>query len=112
MNTANLANSRRLYELSGWDDCHNKYRKNGYLVTYGFSGWLKGEIPAYDLGFMLRKLPEKYTKLETDPTEKWIASYFNGISTRNTYAPTPEDACALLLIKLIEDGVLTNLKEQ
>lgn len=111
MTTASLENCKRLFELSGWSDPTYTYQANGYtFLTYNKKQpEIPNEYPAYDLGYLLRKLPHQLNgvifSLIHHDSGAWIARY---VDTPHHYgqAPTPEDAVALLCIKLIEDGIL------
>lgn len=131
MNVSNLENSRKLYELTWWTDTDMRYRvykrienenyKPHVRLVYGKShiDTKTGETcPAYDAGYLLRKLPKSfvsqehrctiYLTLEWLGDEKWAASYqldTDSISYEQK-EDTPEDALALLAIKLFEEGVL------
>lgn len=104
MHVASLELCKELCELSGWVDCHDKYRSDGTLVSWGFSGWKSRECPAYDLGFLLRKLP--YAELRN-----WRGIYTAWRNTPANFPPieadTPEDCAAKLAIELFKTGVLT-----
>lgn len=103
MNTTSLEISKRLYELSGWDDTDDHYPKTS---NHEYS-------PAYDLGYLLRKLPRyaggmAFQLSSTSPSggESWQISYPTGYVNAFGRADTPEDAAGLLAIKLFEEGVL------
>lgn len=110
MNVANLENCKKLYELSGWE--------SGEWFTMGAEDEISlaemPDIPQYDLGYLLRKLPRTINidgvpyQFRLEPhklLEEWWASYSH---TRDIqiFAPTPEDATCLLAIKLFEEGIL------
>jgi hypothetical protein len=146
MNVASLELCKELYELGGWGDVRDvwkytepmstdiKYgtRKDGdrwcYSIQKGpMRSWNLNEVsvwPAYDLGYLLRKLPE-YVKLfrnnmgvyycaavtdsyrhpdnrlgEPDSAHKWYM------------ADTPEDAAAKLTVELFKQGVLTKSEQE
>ena len=117
-NTASLENSKRLYGLSGWDDMprktsydwHNMVNDEWELLekTFFSSDAAKGRhlaeklYPAYDAGYLLRKLPG--TELY-DATNCWQAEN-TSLQNWRTVQDTPEDALCLLAIKLFEEGVL------
>lgn len=110
MTTASLELCKELYLLSkwvgtdfyhdaseGWDDQHVEYG-GGSLPKDG------GIYPAYDLGYILRKLPNRSPKtqiiimLDGD----WFANYGDvGVS-----ADTPENAAVKLAILLIKEGII------
>ena len=107
MNVASLELSKTLLELSGWDDTDDSWAK------------AVGEIPAYDLGYLLRKLPaptiirhrvenKKYNK-----RPEWGITFGSGGGRKliigglpNAEADTPEDAACQLAIDLFKQGVL------
>lgn len=76
--------------------------------------------PAYDLGYLLRKLPNYPPKGPADTNyydqlfiakvgNKYEAYYFNRITHRragNALADTPEDAACKLAIELIKQGIM------
>lgn len=105
MNVSNLENSKRLYEVSGWEP---EKELEGIKV--------KGRIPSYPAGYLLRKLPlelktprngKLYLNAVEDGqdsyTREWRAGYHNGWFE---YDMSPEDALTLLAIKLYEEGIL------
>ena len=128
-NTANLANCKRLYELSRWaepyfayydydDDNHWGLEKNVFTAD---------GIPAYDSDYLLGKLPawfrydghdNVYLNLSpsSDDSGDWFATYSgpnNNIPSHpgksyeyDIKADTPADALCLLSIQLFENGVL------
>lgn len=110
MNVASLELSKELYELSGWEDVSNTH------VFYGTHwdiskasmtesiGLQNMHLPAYDLGYLLRKLDGFDIQL----------NYSNQWRTWNCWADdydgkadTPEDAACKLAIELFKQGVLT-----
>jgi hypothetical protein len=116
--TASLENSKRLYELAPeWNDTFNFWEQTDgvpegepYLVQpelmrmYGLWGTqeLKKRTPAFDLDWLLDKLPSRTSILKVADYPEWYAS-------RDKYeesANTASDAACLLLIKLIEQGVV------
>lgn len=70
--------------------------------------------PAYDLGYLLRKLPQtiiKHTVIDKgeDNTDFYLAEYLIGNNPSHTIgngAYTPEDATCKLAIELFKQGVL------
>lgn len=115
MNVASLDNCKQLFELSGWKDTGN-----------GF-GWIKGagnelylvsirndeeiKIPAYSLGYLLRKLPatSKIINVSTDKAQIYGALFYDQHGEKSRFelaADTPEDAACKLAIELIKQGVL------
>lgn len=136
MHVASLELCKELYKLSGWE--------NGRLYWIGV-GWPpkwqvvddhnpKGlppdepgntYIPAYDLGYLLRKLPPYIATygengddclLQLRPDfqgDEWVTGY----TTQNHYlymaiAGTPEDAACKLAIELFKQGILKNTEDK
>lgn len=120
MNVALLELCRELYELSGWGD-GSDMNKLKWLDYY--DDW---SVPAYDLGYLLRKLPsyiEQQGNLDgidrqrrvafqirkwERPEVVWFAEYHE-IYYRPLYrteADTPEDAACKLAIELFKQGIL------
>ena len=91
MNVASLENSKRLYELSGWENTRDAHFD-----------------PAYDAGYLLRKFSKRIDvsfDLRNDGTT--LRYYIGGeLPTQPIEADTPENALCLLAIKLFEEGVL------
>ena len=103
-----------LFELSGWNDTKLDWHRSD-LTEFG-----REVAPAYDLGFLIRKLPHikdidfrveqngeseegydwvaygiDYTKHPLDESSRWWSN-----------ADTPENALALLCIELFKQGIL------
>lgn len=107
MNVANLSLCKELYELSGWDETYHLHpdeNSNAYKAS-----------PAYDLGYLLRKLP---WNLEA-PYGKYCSAhmYLNKqkshyrvgylfYSQYNQTANMPEDALCKLAIELFKQEIL------
>ena|SRR3990167_2142342 len=122
MNTTSKDISKRLYELSGWGDrCEvyfswqTKYDKVITTKEQGAEdsdGFLRPwAVPAYNLGFLLRKIPANtsiYDWVQIGKHEKdyevswWIETDF----IDSFSADTPEDAVAKLCIQLFESSIL------
>lgn len=107
MTTASPDLSRQLYELSGWEAEHWWER-----LTHGEwvqnSCELSGDVPAYDLGYLLRKLPDG-TQLSKTTVTYSVSGIYSVDARNKSYhcnADTPEDAACLLAIKLFTQGVL------
>jgi len=101
MNVANLENCKELYELSGWQlDQHDRFWKimpDGHGETQiGY-----GEFPAYDLGYLLRKIDQVAVEHYEG---RWKALHMT--SSAGVVADTPEDAACKLAIELFKAGVL------
>jgi hypothetical protein len=138
MYVASLEVCKDLYKLSAWEgtefdyarewdkpashpDCrlvlpayyligHNEHREFGTKIE---------RIPAYDLGYLLRKLPIEFEDFWLELTsagQNWYAGYWSGL-TQNYWvigktrmaieANTPEDAACKLAIELFKQGALT-----
>jgi hypothetical protein len=127
MNVASLELCKELYELSGWIqyfDWH--YDEDGQLKKYVEGSVFTG-IPAYPLGYLLRKLPKtldlgkpKVRDLHiVAGGDCWVADYKYRMPSQQqewmhmydkaklTEATTPEDAVAKLCIELFKQGILT-----
>lgn len=124
MNVANLELSRELYELSGWGDpdgeaplgeydlyftqamwCQESEKSDWELYTEPSDHTIYGNnhiYPAYDLGFLLRKLP-KLARLDRGARNWHCTVLMNGFVA---HADTPEDAACKLAIELWKQGVL------
>jgi hypothetical protein len=109
MNVANFELCQELYELSGWltgvdGNCYVSLtgERRGFEVRpLTDTGNDRVPIcPAYDLGYLLRRLP--IGNVLTSVEDKWIASSSPEVMT----ADTPEDAAANLAIELIKQGIL------
>jgi hypothetical protein len=112
-NTANLELCEELFGLSGWGNS-----KNDYVPPHTI--YPKGKIvPAYDLGYLLRKLPREYQNVNFyRKGELWgiINNYDTGgfkiyvdkgVRVVTIEAQTPEDCLAKLAIELFKNGILT-----
>lgn len=127
MNVASLENCKELFELSEWDDSSAYWTKDTYPATK-FEPFVsdlhegtnfKHIAPAYDLGFLLRKLPP-YLGTEDDdwllrlmPSylgETWSIGYAGLKDLRFLHAQQgdiPENALCKLAIQLFKQGLLT-----
>lgn len=121
MNVASLDLCRELYELSGWYDTQNAYYNvDGKPGLYAYSDFKIGQerydyhllsliAPAYDVGYMLVKLPAKQVKLRNNSQEGWGCQYDPKRASwpeYSCYGSTPEDATAKLAIELLKQGIL------
>lgn len=129
MSVASLELCKELYELSEWDDTSYHYA-NGILEhgidtafkKYAIEEKYPGYCPAYDLSYLLRKLPkyvkvdERSSRLEFHPlaedSTKWAVGYMKpGLLSSEWHiiavADTPEDAACNLAIELFKQGILT-----
>lgn len=129
MTTANLENCKKLYELSGWGNVGGEQDNPDYYWVQSLDGGREnytcygggsipsdgGIYPAYDLGYLLRKLEDAEHQGEAiqlnychhqDGSRNYCISIGKALKSLFEYADTPEDAACLLAIKLIEQGVL------
>jgi hypothetical protein len=126
MNVANQELSEELHELSGWGkdsqdvwskqstgwELQNRLTCSTDILSYPATS----PIPAYDLGYLIRKLPafvggDVLTLYpygdEYDGVSEWIcelSGYETGCTSR---ADTPENAAAKLAIELFKQNILT-----
>lgn len=114
MNVVSLELSKELYELSGWKDTDFKVSAFTERVSPMAPPFYGSEIPAYDLGYLLQRLPrmneEYWLTIQPVVYPQWCASYDrnDGISTKfESFADVPEDAAAKLAIELFKQGILT-----
>src|SRR5581483_6240697 len=116
MKTANLELCRELFILSKWEGDGTKWGE--VYEPWGVN------IPAYNLGYLIRKLPnfniqiKKHTRVSRISADKnhteYIAEYRHfdaGEHIMNPrlyaeYADTPEDAAAKLCCQLFQQGIL------
>lgn len=131
MTTASLKLCQELYELSGWEAtdfawwANDREKLDDWSIdkivhvetqTYKNLGW---KFPAYDLGYLLRKLPPIVT-LKSRSGGRWSAQLVRGQLVYSYQeqkdeikkweiertADTPEDALTLLAIELFKQGVI------
>lgn len=92
---------KELYELSGWE--------SGQWVNVNTGTKLDGRYPAYDLGYLLRKLPTTEIYHGRNKTGDYKAEWrFYGGDSKviRFWAATPEDAACKLAIELFKQGIL------
>lgn len=126
MNVANLELCRELYALSGlgWDKAADKPDVLGVQQWYSdehtlefMVNWreerFKPWVPAYSLGYLLRKLPQTAVVSMQDGNGNVNGYYADSYKLldrkqepKRFEADTPEDAACKLLIKLIQEGVV------
>jgi hypothetical protein len=128
-NVASLELCKELYELSRWgkygettDENPAFYWEQGDDFDYDLSGGSHflpkdgGIYPAYDLGYLLRKLPssiptkttEYFFQMAPGVDAKWQIDYrdINDGQYTAVVADTPENACAKLAIELFKANIL------
>ncbi len=118
MNTASLELCKELYELSGWTKTHSVWHDDTAIdpIACGYEDIEHAIhfVPAYDLGYLLRKLPPKleghHLTLSTTRGKNewgiWYESWALKTGFNRNYTDTPEDAAAKLAIELFKQGVL------
>lgn len=111
MNVASLELCKELYKVSGWDDTAFAFThgKMFYQQELKYQAALVGFTPAYDLGFLLRKLPDELAsgfgislRMNVART-KWLCGYHKH---DDAVADNPEDAVAQLAIELFNQRIL------
>lgn len=117
MNTASLELCKELYKVSGWKADY-WYDWNHGEPTVEDMKLSEFNIPAYDLGYLLRKLPRfieeetmhYWLNLAPDAETEWFATYdYYDASPKGIaggYKATPEDALVELAIELFKQGIL------
>lgn len=127
MQVANEDLCKELYELSGWKGVNAFYasdswigfvRQEGYNPQIGMLETVTPDncIPAYDLGYLIRKLPKFYEDAEfwlTNDGLSWTAGYATDKYADGNFhfltaetADTPEDCTTKLAIELFKQGIL------
>lgn len=110
MNVASFELCRELHLFTGWRDTDFAYRIPDRTLYQPRT--TSPYVPAYDLGYLLRKLPRRidgYDELRLEPnqsTDGWNCSY-DFYKPYGATADTPEDAAAKLAIQLFKEGVLS-----
>lgn len=114
MNVASLELCKDLVYTSEWGGTEYFYLNNALVhrSMLDDDDFLGEVIPAYDLGYLLRKLPPEdkeigYLNLCQDGVN-WMCRYTK-LSATMIYskADIPEDAAAKLAIELFKQGILT-----
>lgn len=105
MNVASLELCKELFELGG-----ESWRKGltQYSQDFQPNGVTKN-IPRYDLGYLLRKLPENMLcglLLANDKTMCVLDVSYKREDRPSIMAKTPEDALCQLAIELFKQGIL------
>ena len=106
MKTASLDLCKELYKLSEWgfDEFEGRDKTLEWVNDRDEDNTLLGSMPLYDLGYLLRKLPDNTILHKTTDT------YYEATLNQYEYhwiADTPEDAVAKLAIELYKKGTLT-----
>jgi hypothetical protein len=100
MHVAGLELCKTLHELSGWRGTYAWYMKfGGHLgkeMRWTLGTEATGDFPAYDCGYLIRKL---------QPEIRLHPDY--GYAERIACADNPEDEAAAICIGLIKGGYLT-----
>jgi hypothetical protein len=106
MNVASLDLCRELYGLSRWEDTDFQYHRG--LDDEWHSAYQKRGYPAYDLGYLLRKLPRLDSYNDSWSLVRWSDEWImeHGDIDGDVTASNPEDAAAKLTIGLFNKGIL------
>jgi hypothetical protein len=122
MHVARLHLCRELYELSSWEYSRAWFDQKKPWVSDYFDHNPPFICPAYDLGYLLRKLPHHRASRAgailnlhlsaVDTGRDWRAEYTPGNyavleSGLTGEADTPEDAATKLAIELFMQGILS-----
>ena len=117
MHVARLDLCAKLFALTGWDDTYHRWSKDIYHKDVVIDTLAAGTTtPAYDLGYLLRKLPPqtRITK-EFDASEHYpekTPAFFRALYDTSDDlhfwqgANTPEDAACILALTLLERNLL------
>lgn len=128
MNVTSLELCKELHAISGWDSsiaggnwrwCQISPIQWEYLRLSDADAyqpsfkkeWFAG-IPAYDLGYILRKLPKSNLSAEYSSSDWRCETMSSDSRMIRTYADTPEDAAAKLAIELFKQGILKNAQQK
>jgi len=110
MNVASLELCKELYDLSAWETEYGwmKFGKHlsGNRTTWTIDARDISDFPAYDLGYLMRKLPPATNIFITGRDYGAKEGNFSK-KHRMFFADTPEDAAAKLAIELFKQGILT-----
>lgn len=114
VNVASLKLCKELYERTRWFDTSYKYDENNKVVGWKPFTSVK-HTPAYDLGYLLRKLPlninGSFFELDHYGTDNgyWVAHYCKHDLNTNVYiyefgnyGDIPEDAVAKLAVVIFK----------
>lgn len=104
MNVASLELCKELYELSVWETGTTGFSYHNGSIVFG---WVQGSVPAYTLGYLLRKLPFN-CPIAKGMAGRWVISRYNDEAepVEKIWGDTPEDAACRLAIELFRKGVL------
>ena len=110
MNVASLELCKELHELSGWKDTDYTYYANagqhsGTMMHRSLVFDKPENLPAYDLGYLLRKMINHDPDIYAVDGERWVCLVGEGDLSKS--AATPEDAAAKLAIELCKAKVLS-----
>lgn len=114
MNVADKSLCQELWKLSGWGGKYKNETEFMWCEDYTKPLWAQDNIkaiidaPAYDLGFILRKLPANSWVGKC--IEEWESPYAAHIGPEDEFnqnGDTPENAAVKLAIELFKQGVLT-----
>jgi hypothetical protein len=124
---------KELSEISAWSNTEKYWYQDWLLQNSWKVGYLgqadEKTYPAYDLGYLLRKLPKNITEFWGNgyPASpclmfsglEWVIFYQSTMTGEhntdelfNQFAETPEEAACLLALELFKQGVLKKAKKK
>lgn len=113
---ASLEISKQLYEISGWKDTHfswrSQYKQEARIVDIQPN--IESDTPAYDLGYIMRKLPTQISNHPLHLSYNIYSLYWDiryHIADSGEYITTNvqlTDCVALLAIKLFKNGIINS----
>lgn len=129
MHVASLELSKTLFELSGWGEeitdfqwydtgerDHSKEEPNFVIIQNAEAPFYSSDnyYPAYDAGYLLRKLDNYEPSIFCDVNGRWHAQVrlVNPDETIKADSDNPEDCLILLAIKLFENNILTRKEDK
>lgn len=130
MDVSSLGLSRKLYELSGWKNTFSWWdyadTDRSYLSypdlekKYGLWGTqdIRERIPAYDAGYLLKKLPWSITVENTLDGDNWEVFYASGEDKGfgskgiTVTGETLEEALVLMALRLLAEKAIDGLEEE
>lgn len=106
---ASLELCKELYELSGWKT--GRFFWSEKTPKFSRGAFIEGvSISAYDLGYLLEKLPAQITLTKgVSYACRWVAEDRN--NSHNFTGKTPEDAACKLAIELFKQGILEPINQ-
>ena len=119
MNVASLELCKELFGLSGWEDTYFVYQSSVVANIFpreqaNNMGFGYPNLPAYGLGYLLRKLPKNISDIDfvywhtlNRTRDGWETAYEAvDLDKYSCEADTPEDAVCKLAIELFKKGLI------